>query len=95
MIQHDSQIVPALGNTWSHCVTTRILLHSTGISRQLVIAKSPCSPMVELEYEITQAGVLQVGDVLAEVPASGEDAGHFSRIRMGGAYDRVTSRPST
>jgi hypothetical protein len=86
-----NQIVPALGNTWSHCVTTRILLHSTQEVRKLVIAKSPSSPMVEMAYLVVKAGVAQGEE--ATLPISGADAGHFSSIDMGGAYDHKVSGP--
>jgi hypothetical protein len=78
--------VPALGNTWSHCVTTRILLHSAEDMRKLVIAKSPCSPMVEMTYLVSKAGVEQGEE--ATLPVAGVDMGHFAGIDMGGAYDR-------
>jgi len=78
------QIIPALGNTWSHCVTTRILLHSIMDARRLVIAKSPQSPMVELGYTVGSAGVVQSEDFAPVIPQQGEDAGHFAQIEMGG-----------
>jgi len=79
-------IIPALGNTWSHCVTTRVILHSMGASRRLVIAKSPSAPMAELGYCIVKEGVQQDLEG-TKLPEAGTDAGHFNDIEMGGAYD--------
>ncbi|XP_018018635.1 DNA repair protein RAD51 homolog 2 [Hyalella azteca] len=52
-------VTPALGNTWTHFVNTRLVLQYTsrpGV-RQLVVAKSPVAPLAVFDYTITASGI--------------------------------------
>ncbi|KAL7647947.1 UNVERIFIED_CONTAM: hypothetical protein RMT77_001563 [Armadillidium vulgare] len=52
-----SEIVPALGETWGHCPTIRLLLHWKGLSRIARVIKSPHIPLCTVEYQITAGGI--------------------------------------
>jgi hypothetical protein len=50
--------VPALGNSWHHCVSTRLVLdHLTSSKRALTVTKSPISALVTCGFAITAAGL--------------------------------------
>ncbi|XP_050698145.1 DNA repair protein RAD51 homolog 2-like isoform X2 [Eriocheir sinensis] len=52
-------LIPAMGDTWTNCVNTRIVLQYTDSGgRQLVIAKSPVSPYAVLTYYIREDGIV-------------------------------------
>ncbi|GBM82855.1 DNA repair protein RAD51 2 [Araneus ventricosus] len=56
-------VIPALGNTWSHCVNTRLVaqfLDST--VRQLTIVKSPLAPNAAVRYIISESGIVLTDD---------------------------------
>ena len=64
-------LLPALGNTWSHCVNTRLALHAENrdsreigeiavVDRSLTVQKSPMADQVVLNYEISERGVTMV-----------------------------------
>ncbi|CAL1270213.1 unnamed protein product [Larinioides sclopetarius] len=56
-------VIPALGNTWSHCVNTRLVaqfLDST--VRQLTIVKSPLAPNAAVRYVINESGIVLTDD---------------------------------
>lgn len=57
----------ALGNTWAHCVNTRLVLEeiqntSPNVDvetyRRIKIAKSPVSPVILIPYKIASEGIL-------------------------------------
>ena len=61
-------LLPALGNTWSHCVNTRLVLHAenrdrceidqvAAVDRSLTVQKSPMADQLVLNYEISERGV--------------------------------------
>jgi RecA/RadA recombinase len=60
---------PALGNTWAHCVNTRLLLEHFGgddVARIVTIAKSPNAPSVGVAFAIGGSGVIATSrDVVA------------------------------
>lgn len=60
-----SDMRPALGNTWSHCVNTRLLMQesndsgsASSASRTLTIAKSPVAATLSVHYRIGHCGVV-------------------------------------
>ncbi|KAL8622953.1 hypothetical protein ACOMHN_027074 [Nucella lapillus] len=58
----ESYLTAALGNTWSHCVNTRLLLHyrnNNNNVRQILVAKSPVAPFTCFDFVITDKGVEQ------------------------------------
>ncbi|KAK2170687.1 hypothetical protein LSH36_1g15005 [Paralvinella palmiformis] len=62
-----SYVTAALGNTWSHCVNTRLILQYKDAShRQLLVAKSPVAPFTNLIYTIEARGLVLQGLVVEE-----------------------------
>ncbi|XP_061694262.1 DNA repair protein RAD51 homolog 3 [Syngnathoides biaculeatus] len=51
-----SQLVPALGESWGHAPTLRILLRWAGSQRQAAIVKSPDNKEATVNYQITTDG---------------------------------------
>ncbi|XP_051004326.1 DNA repair protein RAD51 homolog 2 isoform X2 [Acomys russatus] len=55
-------VVAALGNTWSHCVNTRLILQYLDAERrQILIAKSPLAPFTSFVYTIKREGLVLQG----------------------------------
>lgn len=54
-----SRIVPALGESWAHATTTRLLLSTTPNStvRQCTLVKSPHRPPGTAHYSVLECGV--------------------------------------
>ncbi|XP_072819382.1 DNA repair protein RAD51 homolog 2 isoform X1 [Vicugna pacos] len=64
----SSCVTAALGNTWSHCVNTRLILQDLGSERrQILIAKSPVAPFTTLVYTIEKEGLVLQGS-RTEIP---------------------------
>ncbi|KAG8003074.1 DNA repair protein RAD51-like protein 3 [Nibea albiflora] len=53
---NQSQLVPALGDSWGHAPTTRLLLQWTGPHRLAAIFKSPDHMNSTVQYQITSDG---------------------------------------
>ncbi|XP_069581936.1 DNA repair protein RAD51 homolog 3 [Brachyistius frenatus] len=51
-----SQLVPALGDSWGHAATIRLLLHWEGSQRRAAILKSPSHTEAAVQYQITSEG---------------------------------------
>jgi len=57
----DSQTVPALGESWAHSVTTRLILASDEQSiRHCRLVKSPHKPYALARYEVQECGIRDV-----------------------------------
>ncbi|XP_076978929.1 DNA repair protein RAD51 homolog 2 isoform X2 [Tamandua tetradactyla] len=55
----SSCVKAALGNTWSHSVTTRLILqYLDSERRQILIAKSPLAPFTSFVYTIKEEGLV-------------------------------------
>lgn len=52
----QSQLVPALGESWGHAPTIRLLLHWVGHRRMAAIFKSPGHMDSTIQYQITSEG---------------------------------------
>lgn len=53
-----ANVVPALGNSWHHCVSTRLVLEQlTSAGRALTITKSPIAAQATCGFAITAAGL--------------------------------------
>ncbi|GAB1297571.1 DNA repair protein RAD51 homolog 2 [Apodemus speciosus] len=58
----SSCLVAALGNTWGHCVNTRLILqYLDSERRQILIAKSPLAPFTSFVYTIKGEGLVLQG----------------------------------
>lgn len=52
------QLVPALGESWAHAVTTRLVLsHRGGDSRTCALVKSPRLPAASANYQVVEVGI--------------------------------------
>ena len=51
------RLVPALGDTWAHAATSRVILHWRGGARHAFLYKSPSQPAASAEYTVTKDGV--------------------------------------
>eukprot|EP00903_Cladosiphon_okamuranus_P012732 g11903.t1 len=56
----DSYIVPALGNTWHHCVSNRIILEQHENRREMHLTKSPLAPAVSCRFVVQESGLEEV-----------------------------------
>jgi RAD51-like protein 1 len=53
----EAVVTAALGNTWSHCVNTRLVLeYAAGGRRRVRVTKSPVAPSSSFYFEIGAAG---------------------------------------
>lgn len=52
----QSQLVPALGESWGHASSIRLLLHWQGCRRLATVLKSPGHMEADVQYQITSAG---------------------------------------
>nr|KAF6502210.1 RAD51-like protein B [Molossus molossus] len=58
----SSCVTAALGNSWSHSVTTRLIFQNLGSERrQILIAKSPLAPFTSFVYTIQKEGLVLQG----------------------------------
>ncbi|XP_013927971.1 PREDICTED: DNA repair protein RAD51 homolog 2 [Thamnophis sirtalis] len=52
-------VTAALGNTWSHCVNTRLILqYLDSKTRQILVAKTPIAPLTSFLYIIENSGLV-------------------------------------
>lgn len=52
-----ARLVPALGDSWAHAATSRVILHWHEGRRRAFIYKSPRHPAAAAEYAVTADGV--------------------------------------
>ena len=52
-----TRLVPALGDSWAHAATSRIILYWQGSVRNAFIYKSPTQPAAVAEYGVTGDGI--------------------------------------
>ncbi len=56
----NSYIIPALGNTWHHCVSNRLILEQHESHRELHLTKSPLAPAVSCRFVVGESGLEEV-----------------------------------
>lgn len=56
----DDFVVPALGNTWHHCVSTRLVMEQFPSHRTVSVAKSPIAPFTVVECKVTESGLVEL-----------------------------------
>ncbi|CAM1311318.1 RAD51B (predicted) [Pycnogonum litorale] len=55
----SNYVIPSLGNTWSHCVNTRLVLQYVDETRrQITVVKSPLAPVAAFTYIIQDKGIV-------------------------------------
>uniref|UniRef100_A0A8C6XR08 DNA repair protein RAD51 homolog 2 n=1 Tax=Naja naja TaxID=35670 RepID=A0A8C6XR08_NAJNA len=56
---YSGYVTAALGNTWSHCVNTRLILqYLDSKTRQILVAKTPIAPLTSFLYIIENSGLV-------------------------------------
>jgi len=55
--QDQSRLVPALGDSWAHAATSRIILYWQDSTRHAFVYKSPTQPAAAAEYVVTLDGI--------------------------------------
>ncbi|CAM9349639.1 unnamed protein product [Pylaiella littoralis] len=53
----ESHIIPALGNTWHHCVSNRLILEQHEGYREMHLTKSPLAPAVSCRFVVQESGL--------------------------------------
>ena len=53
----NSRIIPSLGEQWSHCITSRIMLTWNDQQRIATLVKSPSRPMGSVEFVVNENGI--------------------------------------
>jgi RAD51-like protein 2 len=75
-----SRLVPALGESWAHAVTTRLMLSQddpTSSSRRVcTLVKSPCMPSGTAYYQVMESGIRDVSTPNTEGPRNKDDGDH-------------------
>ncbi|XP_070615111.1 DNA repair protein RAD51 homolog 2 isoform X3 [Erythrolamprus reginae] len=57
--EKSGYVTAALGNTWSHCVNTRLILQYLDSKiRQILVAKTPIAPLTSFVYIIENSGLV-------------------------------------
>ena len=78
-----SSLAPALGESWSHACTHRVLLYWKGRDRWARVVKSPSRRQAACRYDIRQAGVRDAASSAkrgGEAAEAQQDAGKKSRL---------------
>lgn len=60
VFQTATELLPALGDTWSHAITNRVMLHFINGERCASLVKSSYAKCSSCSYAITQAGIRDV-----------------------------------
>ncbi|CAM9242152.1 unnamed protein product [Ascophyllum nodosum] len=58
--REDSYVIPALGNTWHHCVSNRVILEQHENHREMHLTKSPLAPRVSCWFTVRDTGLEEV-----------------------------------
>ncbi|KAK1898374.1 DNA repair protein RAD51 like 3 [Dissostichus eleginoides] len=77
----QSQLVPALGESWGHAPTIRLLLQWAGTQRLATIFKSPGHPGATVQYQITSDGFRDADQ--SEQPPSKRPRTHTAQSAAG------------
>ncbi|MEW5299302.1 MAG: hypothetical protein WDW38_003392 [Sanguina aurantia] len=83
MEDQTSKLVPALGDSWGHAATTRVILYWQEAERFAFVFKSPCMPQATAAYRVTQSGVrgMRPADSKRGPDAAGLQAQHNDASR--------------
>ncbi|KAJ3251774.1 hypothetical protein HDU77_005667 [Chytriomyces hyalinus] len=59
-LEDCSALVPALGDSWGHACTSRLILYMQNNTRHAMLVKSPNLPEAVAEYAISESGIQDV-----------------------------------
>ncbi len=74
----SSSWVPALGDSWAHAVTTRLILGQESVKgkhRICRLVKSPCLPPGQALFQVTEQGIRDVVPITSTMDVSNDDKG--------------------
>ena len=60
--ENQSRLVPALGDSWAHAATTRIVLYWKDSIRHAFVYKSPSQPPAAAKYTVTSDGIRSLSE---------------------------------
>lgn len=83
-----SSLAPALGESWSHACTNRVLLYWKGRERWARIIKSPSRKQAACKYDVRQAGIRDANH------SSGKRSGGTAEHEDGNKRSRVEGQPA-
>ena len=89
-----SSLAPALGESWSHACTNRVLLYWKGRERCARIIKSPSRKQAACKYDIRQAGVRDAASHAEASSSSGKRSGEVVPVGDGNKRSRVEGQPA-
>lgn len=82
----QSKLVPALGESWGHAATQRLILHWEGLRRLASLYKSPSQMEATIQYQITVQGFRDAPEEPRPTPSSSAvsspSGNHSKRPRM-------------
>lgn len=78
----DSQLIPALGETWAYSSTIRMILKWEGNVRMAWLYKSPITKTTTVPYQITMGGIRDVIEPSKEIPITEEKEDENPRKRQ-------------
>lgn len=58
VLSKKEESTPLLGNTWAHCVNTRLILEVKNSQKLIKIAKSPVSDVIYIPFKIDETGIV-------------------------------------
>ncbi|XP_017538016.1 DNA repair protein RAD51 homolog 3 isoform X1 [Pygocentrus nattereri] len=77
----QSKLVPALGESWGHAATQRLILRWDGAKRLASLFKSPSRKEATVEYQLTDQGFRDSGVPAEAQPCSPAASNHSKRPR--------------
>ncbi|XP_007259499.3 DNA repair protein RAD51 homolog 3 [Astyanax mexicanus] len=77
----QSKLIPALGESWGHAATQRLILHWDGVKRMASLCKSPNQKEATVQYQITGQGFRDSSNSVEAHPSSPAAGNHSKRPR--------------
>ncbi|XP_072515744.1 DNA repair protein RAD51 homolog 3 [Salminus brasiliensis] len=77
----QSKLIPALGESWGHAATQRLILHWEGVKRLASLCKSPNQKEATVQYQITGQGFRDSSNSVEAQPCSPAAGNHSKRLR--------------
>ncbi|KAK4255018.1 hypothetical protein QN277_008081 [Acacia crassicarpa] len=75
--RYDSHLVAALGISWAHAVTIRLVLEAKSGQRFIKLSKSPMSPPLAFRFKINSSGIVLLDNIGMELKGPDINTIHF------------------
>ncbi|CAL8279040.1 unnamed protein product [Boreogadus saida] len=89
------ELVPALGESWGHSATQRLLLHWSGGRRLASIFKSPSQSESSVAYSVTREGFRDAGQLASSPSGREQDSSSQSESKQDSSSQSGSKRPRT